>query len=71
MRPRGWQRWRGETWALTPNGRVRTAQEDDSIFAPKAAVALDLSEALTCDWRESDLWVSEGPGSPPRRPGPR
>jgi aminoglycoside 2'-N-acetyltransferase I len=53
---RGWRRWRGQTWALTPHGRVRTAGEDDSVFVLEGTVALDLSEALTCDWRDGELW---------------
>jgi len=53
---RGWRRWRGPTWALTPTGRVRTANEDDSIFVLETTTALDLSEALTCDWRDGESW---------------
>ena len=29
---RGWQRWRGPSWALTPSGVVRTAEEDGAIY---------------------------------------
>ena len=53
---RGWQRWVGQTWALTPTGRVRTAEEDDSVHVLEGTVALDRSQALTCDWRDGDLW---------------
>lgn len=29
---RGWQRWQGRSFAMTPDGVVRTAEDDDSIF---------------------------------------
>jgi aminoglycoside 2'-N-acetyltransferase I len=53
---RGWQRWRGTTWALTPEGRVRTADEDDALFVLPGALPLDLDGEITCDWRTGDLW---------------
>jgi aminoglycoside 2'-N-acetyltransferase I len=53
---RGWQRWRGTTWALTPEGRVRTAEEDDALFVLSGRADLDLEGDLTCDWRDGDLW---------------
>ena len=53
---RGWERWRGPTSALTPDGTVRTAEEDGSIFVLPVVVPLDLSAELTCDWRDGDVW---------------
>ena len=53
---RGWQQWRGPTCALTPAGTVRTPEEDGGIFVLPVAIELDLSGALTCDWRDGDLW---------------
>ena len=53
---RGWQRWRGRTWALAPEGRVRTAEEDDALFVRPGAAGVDLDGDLTCDWRDGDLW---------------
>jgi len=29
---RGWRPWRGPTWALTPDGTVRTEGEDGGIY---------------------------------------
>jgi len=57
-RARGWQQWRGATWALTPEGRIRTAEEDDDIWVlqPDGGVVLDLEGDLTCDWRDGDVW---------------
>jgi aminoglycoside 2'-N-acetyltransferase I len=53
---RGWQRWRGRTFALTPDGVVRTEEEDDGVYVLPVSVPLDLSGELTCDWRDGDLW---------------
>ncbi|WP_202918813.1 GNAT family N-acetyltransferase [Saccharothrix deserti] len=52
---RGWQRWRGRTFALTPTGVERTEDEDDAIFV-LPVVPLDLTGDLTCDWRDGDVW---------------
>jgi aminoglycoside 2'-N-acetyltransferase I len=53
---RGWERWRGETSAITPNGMVRTQEDDGSVYVLPLAVALELSGELTCDWRDGDVW---------------
>ena len=54
---RGWRRWQGETWALTPAGRVRTADDDGGIYVLETpGVPLDLEADLTCGWREGDVW---------------
>jgi aminoglycoside 2'-N-acetyltransferase I len=53
---RGWRAWRGQTYALTPVGRVRTAAEDDSVYVLETSTPLDLSADLTCDWRDGELW---------------
>ena len=53
---RGWQRWRGKSFAMTPAGVIRTADEDDAIFVLPVAETLDLSEDLTCDYRAGELW---------------
>jgi aminoglycoside 2'-N-acetyltransferase I len=53
---RGWRQWRGPTWAMTPDGIVRTEDEDGGIHVLEVGVALDLSGALACDWRDGDVW---------------
>lgn len=53
---RGWQPWRGSTWALRPTGRIRTPEDDDAVFVFPGKVPLDPVGELTCDWREGDLW---------------
>jgi aminoglycoside 2'-N-acetyltransferase I len=54
----GWELWQGPTWADTPDGRVRTAEEDGSVLVLRtpATGELDPAAALVCDWREGDLW---------------
>lgn len=53
---RGWQPWRGPSSALTPSGIVRTEDDDGGIYVLPVTIPLDLSAALTCDWRGGDLW---------------
>jgi aminoglycoside 2'-N-acetyltransferase I len=52
----GWTRWQGPTSALTPDGIVRTEDEDDGIFVLPVGVPLDPSGPLVCDWRDGDVW---------------
>jgi aminoglycoside 2'-N-acetyltransferase I len=53
---RGWQRWRGPTAALTPAGIAPTPDDDGGVLVLPVAAPLDLSGALSCDWRDGDLW---------------
>jgi aminoglycoside 2'-N-acetyltransferase I len=53
---RGWKRWRGATYALTPAGAKRTPDDDDSVFVLPVSAPLDLTGGLTCDWRNGDVW---------------
>lgn len=53
---RGWQRWRGKTWVLSPNGITRTADDDGDVWVLQGEATLDLDGDLTCDWREGDVW---------------
>jgi aminoglycoside 2'-N-acetyltransferase I len=53
---RGWQQWRGRCSALTPDGIVRTEEEEDCIYVLPHAVPLELTGELTCDWRDGDFW---------------
>ncbi|WP_376775127.1 GNAT family N-acetyltransferase [Saccharopolyspora phatthalungensis] len=53
---RGWQRWQGPTFALTPTGTRRTPEEDGAIYVLPVATPLDPTGDLTCDWREGDVW---------------
>lgn len=51
---RGWRRWEGPLYALTPNGRVRTPEEEGAVFV--RADHIDVTEPLTCGWRDGDVW---------------
>lgn len=54
---RGWQLHRGEAHALTPEGVVRTPDEEGSIYLwVNAASAVDATAPLTADWRDGDVW---------------
>ncbi len=53
---RGWTLWQGPSFALTPDGIVRTEDDDGAIFVMPVTVTLDISGELTCDWRDGDVW---------------
>ena len=53
---RGWIRWQRPSSALTPLGIRRTDEEDGCIYVLLVEVPLDLSNEVTCDWRDGDLW---------------
>jgi aminoglycoside 2'-N-acetyltransferase I len=55
-RSRGWRPWAGTTWALTPDGVVRTADDDDGVHVLPLSAPLHLAGTLTCDWRDGDVW---------------
>jgi len=54
----GWVRWRGPTFVRAPGGPVRTPDDDDGILVlpTTTSPALELTESLSCDWREGDVW---------------
>lgn len=59
-RPRDWLCWRGKTSVLSPDGVVRTPDDDGSVFVlpvdADLAADLDADEGLVCDWRDGDAW---------------
>lgn len=54
--PRGWQQWTGPTSVLAPTGSTRTPDDDGSVYVLPVDVDLDVSDGLTCDWRDGDVW---------------
>jgi aminoglycoside 2'-N-acetyltransferase I len=55
-RARGWLPWEGETYALTPDGLVRTPDDDDSLHVLEVTAELDRAAVITCDWRDGAVW---------------
>jgi aminoglycoside 2'-N-acetyltransferase I len=53
---RGWLRWLGPTWALTPGGITRTEDDDGGVYVLPSPLLPDISGELTCDWRNGDVW---------------
>ncbi len=53
---RDWELWRGPTATLTPDGIVRTPDDDGGVYVLRGAVSLDLDAELACDWRDGDVW---------------
>ncbi len=52
----GWLRWEGPLSAITPDGTVRTPVDEKSVHVLPVADPLDVTAALTCDWRDGDVW---------------
>lgn len=53
---RGWRRWKGRTWALSPSGPVPTSDDEGDVYVLPVGVEIDVSGDLACDWREGRLW---------------
>jgi aminoglycoside 2'-N-acetyltransferase I len=53
---RGWLPWHGPTSVLAPTGMTRTPDDDGSVFVLPVGINLDATAALTCDWRDGDVW---------------
>jgi aminoglycoside 2'-N-acetyltransferase I len=53
---RGWLPWRGPTSVLAPTGVQHTPTDDGSVFVLPVSVEIDTREAITCDWRNGDVW---------------
>lgn len=57
---RGWLPWRGPTSVLAPAGLTRTPDDDNGLFVLPVCLPdnldLDTTAAITCDWRDGDVW---------------
>ena len=55
---RGWVRWTGPTSVLSPDGLVRTEEEDGGVYVLSTPTrpAIDVSGEIACDWRPGDVW---------------
>jgi aminoglycoside 2'-N-acetyltransferase I len=54
----GWQTWRGDTGVRTDRGTDMTPWEKGCVMVllTNASAALDLTGAITCEWRPGDVW---------------
>jgi aminoglycoside 2'-N-acetyltransferase I len=54
----GWETWRGPSYARTPRGLQRTADDDGYILILRTATSppLVLTDPITCEWRPGDVW---------------
>jgi aminoglycoside 2'-N-acetyltransferase I len=53
---RGWQRWRGPSSAMTPDGIRPTPGAEEFIYVLPVSVPVDVTGELTCDFRPASLW---------------
>ncbi len=57
---RGWLPWSGPTSVLAPDGLAQTPENDGFLFVFPGqlppTVMLDTSTAITCDWRDGEVW---------------
>lgn len=53
---RGWSPWAGPTSAFSPDGIVRTPDDDGSVLTLPNNIDVDLTGHLVCDWRNGDVW---------------
>lgn len=52
----GWLQWEGPLSAITPDGTVATPEVGKAIHVLPVGAPLDVTAALTCDWRDGDVW---------------
>jgi aminoglycoside 2'-N-acetyltransferase I len=54
----GWELWEGPTFVRAAAGTERTADDDGGIMVLRtpASPPLDLTRAITCEWRSGDVW---------------
>lgn len=52
----GWEMWCGPKAIRTPTALIETPDEDVMILRTANTPMLDVSTAITAEWREGDLW---------------
>lgn len=54
----GWVRWRGPSHVRTPEGVVRTEEDDDGIMVlpTRSLPKPDVEASIVCEWRDGDVW---------------
>jgi aminoglycoside 2'-N-acetyltransferase I len=53
---RGWLPWRGRAFAFTPEGIIRTQEDEDCLYYMPVSVQIDPTQDITCEYREGDVW---------------
>jgi aminoglycoside 2'-N-acetyltransferase I len=53
---RGWQLWRGPSSVLAPDGIRGTPDIDGALYVLPTSMPVDVTGALTCDWRPGSVW---------------
>ena len=52
----GWLQWEGPLFALTPDGTIPTPEVEKAVHVLPVGAPPDITAALTCDWRDGDVW---------------
>ena len=54
----GWVTWRGPAFVRTPDGPVRTPDDEGSILVLPTPTSpkLDFGAPISCEWRPGDVW---------------
>jgi aminoglycoside 2'-N-acetyltransferase I len=54
----GWETWPGQAFVRTPHGPERTPDDEGFIMVLRtpSTPRLDMSAAITCEWRPGDVW---------------
>jgi aminoglycoside 2'-N-acetyltransferase I len=54
----GWETWPGQAFVRTPQGPERTPDDEGFIMVLRtlSTPRLDMSAAITCEWRPGDVW---------------
>lgn len=54
----GWLSWTGPSFVRTPGGQRRTPDDDGYILVlqTQSSPALDVTAAISCEWRPGDVW---------------
>jgi aminoglycoside 2'-N-acetyltransferase I len=54
----GWETWRGRAFVRIEQGSRRTPDDEGYILVLRTPTSppFDLTESISCDWREGDVW---------------
>jgi aminoglycoside 2'-N-acetyltransferase I len=54
----GWERWQGPAFVRTPDGLVRTPDDEGYLLVLRtpSSPPFELTEPISCEWRPGDVW---------------